>query len=88
MMFSRVSTNMMVSNQNIGNVNINSNTINNISNIKIYKSKEAYDNDQQKYNDQNNNNIIRSKPTNCKMNLLNNNENEFSNSRNIWKYTL
>ena len=84
MMFSRVSTNMMVSNQNIGNVNINNNTINNISNIKIYKSKEAYDNDQQKYNDQNNNNIIRSKPTNCKMNLLSNNENEFSNSRNLY----
>ena len=84
MMFSRVSTNMMVSNQNIGNVNTNNNTINNISSIQVYKSKEAIDNEKQNYNEQNNNNIIRNKPTNCKMNLLlNNNENEkLTNSRN------
>jgi len=85
MMFSRVSTNMMLSNQNIGNVNTNNNTINNISSIQVYKSKEAYDNEHQNNNEQNNNNIIRNRPTNCKMNLLNNNENEIlTNSRNIF----
>lgn len=66
---------MMVSNQNLGNVNNNSNTINNISSIKIYKSKEDYENNHQNYNEQNRN-FNRIKPSNCKMNLLNNSENE------------
>ena len=76
MMVSRVSTNMMISNQNIGNANNNNNTINNISNIKLYKAKETYENDQHNCDNLNNNIIIQNKPTNCKMNLLNNNESE------------